>query len=179
MIPTYNHKCCQMPKNTEEDSASTTANSEAYPTLPQDSNRFESQSESVQNPAEYSLHQDAEQSREQYQNSPRFQLDDIPELEDEDWEGRQFVDADLIDHHNTTTESDRISREYSTHFEKSIDMEYNSQNNATPGVDYYIPEPEYYNSDTRPKQYKTYQNPNVYLPPSPDTDDLRRWHGKG
>ena len=93
-------------ENTEEDSVPTTANSKEYPTLPQDSDRFESQSESVQNPAEYSLHQDAEQSREQYQNSQRSQLDDIPELEDEDWEDGQFTDADLIDHHNTMTESD-------------------------------------------------------------------------
>ena len=64
-------------------------------------------------------------------------------------------------------------------FEKSTDKEYYSQYNTTPGCDYYIPEPEYYNLDTRPKQYKTYQNLNVYLPPPPDTDDLRRWHGRG
>ena len=83
-------------KNTEEESAPVTANSEEYPTLPQDSDRFESQSKSAWNPAEYSLHQDAEQYREQYQNSQRSQLEDIPELEDEDWEDRQFVDADLI-----------------------------------------------------------------------------------
>ena len=100
-------------------------------------------------------------------------------MKDEDWEDGQFTDADLIDHHNATTESDQIHREYSTHFEKSTDQEYNSQNNTTPGPDYYIPEPEYYNLDTRPKQYKTYQNLNVYLPPPPDTDDLRRWHGRG
>ena len=118
-------------KNTEEDSAPVTANSEEYPTLLQDSDRFESQSESVQNPAEYSLHQDAEQSREQYQNSQRSQLDHIPELEDKDWEDGQFVDVDLIDHHNTTTESDQICWEYSTHFERSTDKEYNSQNNIT------------------------------------------------
>ena len=68
---------------------------------------------------------------------------------------------------------------YSAHFVKSTDQEYKSQNNTTRGLDYYIPEPEYYNLDTRPKQYKTYQNPNVYLPPPPDTDDLRRWHGRG
>ena len=42
-----------------------------------------------------------------------------------------------------------------------------------PGLEYYIPEPEYYNLDTRPKQYKTYQNLNVYLPPPPATEDLR------
>ena len=53
-------------KNTEEDSAPTTANSEEFhsSTVPQDSDRFESQSKSVQNPAEYSLHQDTDQSRE-------------------------------------------------------------------------------------------------------------------
>ena len=92
-------------ENTEEDSASTTANSKKYPVLAQDSDRFESQSEPVQNPAQYSLYQDAEQSREQYQNSQRSQLDDIPELEDEDWEDGKFADADLIEH-NTTTECD-------------------------------------------------------------------------
>ena len=59
-----------------------------------------------------------------------------------------------------------------------MDKEYNTKNNTTPGLDYYIPEPEYYNLDTRPKQYKTYQNLNVYLSPPPDTDDLRRWHGR-
>ena len=160
-------------ESTEEDSAPVTTNSKEYSTLPQDSDRLESQSASVQNPAEHSLHQDTEQSREQYQNNHRSQLEDIPELEDEDWEGGQFTDVDLIDHYNTTTESDRIHQEYSTHFEKSTDQEYNSQNNTTPGFDYYIPEPEYYNLDTRPKQYKTYQNSDVYLPPPSDTDDLK------
>ena len=43
-------------ENTEEDSAPVNANSEEYSVLPQDSDRFESQSESAQNPAEYSLH---------------------------------------------------------------------------------------------------------------------------
>ena len=71
-------------KNTEEDSAPTTANSEEYSALPQDSDRFESQSKSAQNPAEYSLHQDEEQFREQHKNNQRPQLEDIPELEDED-----------------------------------------------------------------------------------------------
>ena len=100
-------------------------------------------------------------------------------MEDEDWEDGQFTDADLIDHHNTATESNQIRWEYSAHFETSIDKEYNSQNNTTPGLDYYLPESEYYNLDTRPKQYKTYQNPSVYLPPPSGTDDLRRWHGRG
>ena len=95
-------------ENTEEDSTPTTANSNEYSALSQDSDRFESQSESAQNSAEYSLHQDAEQFREKHKNSQRPQSEDIPELDDEDWEDGQFADADLIDHHNTMTESDQI-----------------------------------------------------------------------
>ena len=93
-------------KNTEEDPAPVTANSEEYSVLPQDSDRLESQSKPVQNPTEQSLHQDTEQYREHYQNNHRSQLEDIPELEDEDWEDGKFTGVDLIDHHNTTTESD-------------------------------------------------------------------------
>ena len=47
-----------------------------------------------------------------------------------------------------------------------------------PGLEYQIPEPEYYNSDTEPKQYQRYQNLNVYLPLS-STEDLCRWYGHG
>ena len=75
-------------ENTEEDSAPVTVSSKEYTILPQDSGRCESQSESAQNPAEYSLHQDAEQFREKYQNSQRSKLEDIPELEDEDREDK-------------------------------------------------------------------------------------------
>ena len=99
-------------------------------------------------------------------NYHRPQLEDIPELEEdkENWDEGQFADADLIDHHNTTAESDQIHLEYSAHFTKAIDQGYNPQNNRMPGLKYYIPEPEYYNLDTRPKQYKPYQNLNIYLP---------------
>ena len=76
----------------------------------------------------------------------QHQLEDIPELEDEDWEDGQFTDADLIDHHNTKKESNQIQQEYSAQFEKSSDKEYYSQQNTMPSFDYYIPELEYYNS---------------------------------
>ena len=79
---------------------------------------------------------------------------------------------DFIDHQKTTEESDQICHEYSTHFEKVTDEGYSSQNNRMPGVEYYIPELEYYNLDTQLKQYQRYQNPNVYLPPPPSTEDL-------
>ena len=57
---------------------------------------------------EHSVHQDMEQPREEYPNNYRPQLEDIPELEDdeENWEEGQFADTDFIDHHNTTEESD-------------------------------------------------------------------------
>ena len=104
ILPDIQPQVLSHAENTEGDSAQVTA--EEYSMLPQDSDSFESQSESVQNPAEYSPNQDAEQFREQHKNSQRPQLEDKPELEDEDWEDGQFADADLIDHHNTKTESD-------------------------------------------------------------------------
>ena len=78
-----------------------------------------------------------------------------------------------------TQESDKIRREYSAHFQKPSQEEHHCQQHTTPGFDYYIPEPDYYNLDIKLKQYKKYQNPNVYLPPPPATEDLRRWHGRG
>ena len=74
----------------------------------QDTNRSDLEPESVQNPAEFSPHQDAEPFWEQHQDRQRSHLEDIPKLEDEDWEDRQFTDADLIDHHNTNKESNQI-----------------------------------------------------------------------
>ena len=91
-------------KNNQEEQTPITGDSED-PELPQDTNRTDPQPESVQNPEEYSPHQDADPFLEQHQDRQRPQLEDIPELEDEDWEDGQFTDADLIDHHNTKKES--------------------------------------------------------------------------
>ena len=81
---------------------------------PQDSNRLESQPGPDQSPVEYQN----EETIPAKDNRPP-PLEDILELE-EDWEEGQFADADLIDHHNTTQESDRIRWEYSVHFSKTI-----------------------------------------------------------
>ena len=107
-------------------------------------------------------------------------MEDIPELEDdkENWEEGQFTDADLIDHHNTTEESDRIHHEYSAHFEKVTDQAYSPYHSTTQSLEYQIPKPEYYNSNTHPKQYQRYQNLSVYLLP-PSTEDLCTWYGCG
>ena len=90
-------------KNNQEEPTPTTDDPEDVK-LSQDTNKTDFESESVQNPAEYSPHQDTEQFREQHKDRQRSQLEDIPEFEDEDWEDGQFADADLIDHHNTKTE---------------------------------------------------------------------------
>ena len=118
-------------KNTEEDTAPVTINSEEHPTFSQDSDRLEPQSQPVLDSTEHSVYQDIEQPREEYPNNYRPQLEDILELEDdeENWEEGQYVDMDFTDHHNTTEESDRICHEYPAHFEKVTDQGYSSQNN--------------------------------------------------
>ena len=57
ILPDIQPQVLSHAKNTEEESAPVTANSEEYSILPQDSDRLESQSKSVQNPAEHPLHQ--------------------------------------------------------------------------------------------------------------------------
>ena len=143
-----------------------------------DTDRPESQSPQVPDNTDHPGYQDTEQPTAEHPSDYRPQLEDIPELEDEEnWEEGQFMDADFIDHHNTTEESDRLSHEYSAHFEKVTEQGYSPYNNTMPGLEYQIPEPEYFNSDIPPNQ--RYQNPNVYLPPLPSTEDLRRWYGHG
>ena len=78
----------------------------------------------------------------------------------------QFDNAELLYNHNSTEESDRIHCEYSAYFEKVKDQQYNSYH-TTQGVEYHIPEPDYYHNNTQPKQYQKQQNQNVYLPPPP------------
>ena len=56
---------------------------------------------------------------------------------------------------------------------------YSPYHSTMPGLEYEIPEPECYNSDTQPKQYQRYQNLNVHLPPPPSTEDLCTWYGHG
>ena len=97
-------------ENIEGDTAPVTADSEEHSTFLQDSDRLEPQSQPVPDSTEHSVYQDMEQPREEYPHNYRPQLEDIPELEDdeENWEEGQFADADFIDHHNTTEESNRM-----------------------------------------------------------------------
>ena len=92
----------------KEDTAPVTTNSEERPASLQDTDRLEPQSQPVLDNTDHSAYQDTEQAREEYPNNYRPQLEDIPEFEDdeENWEEGQFPDADFIDHHNTTEESE-------------------------------------------------------------------------
>ena len=101
-------------------------------------------------------YQDAEQPRAEHPSDYRPQLEDIPELED-----------------------DEENWDYSAHFEKVTEQGYNPYDITTLGLEYQIPEPEYYNSDTQPAQYQRHQNLNVYLPPPQSTEDLCTWYGCG
>ena len=85
-------------------------------------------------------------------------------MDEENWYEGQFDDTELLYNHSSTEESDRIHREYSAHFAKVEESQY-SPYHTTKGVNYIIPEPDYYHSNTQPKQYQKQQNQNVYLPP--------------
>ena len=125
-------------ENIQEDTVSDATNSEEHTASLQDTDRPESQSPPVLDNTDHSVYQDTEQPRTEHPNDYRPQLEDIPELEDneENWEEGQFADTDFIDHHNTTEESDRICCEYSAHFEKVTDQGYSSYNSRMPGLEY-------------------------------------------
>ena len=102
-------------KNIKEDTVPDTVNSEQHTTPSPDTNRPKSQPPPVSDDTDHPGYQDAKQPRAEHPSGYRPQLEDIPELEDdeENWEEGQFMDADFIDHHNTTEESDRIRHKYS------------------------------------------------------------------
>ena len=92
----------------QENAVSVAANSEEHTASLQDSNRHDSQSPPVPDITDHSAYQDTEQPRKEYPSYYRPELEDIPECKDdeENWEEGQVADADFIDHHNTTEESD-------------------------------------------------------------------------
>ena len=89
-------------------------------------NRSQSQPSPALDNTDHIGYQDNTHPRAEHPSDYRPQLEDIPELEtdEENLEEGQFVDMNLIDHHNTTKESDRIHHEYSAHFEKVTEQEY-------------------------------------------------------
>ena len=102
--------------------------------------------------------------------------EEIPELE-EDWDNGQFADTDtnLIDRHNTHSESERIRKEYTQHLLDLSDNQYYYEENPINQLQYSSPDPDYYRTPTRWSQ-KTPGYPNGYYPPPPDPVDIHHWH---
>ena len=105
--------------------------------------------------------------------------EEIPQLE-KDWDNCQFADADtnLINRHNTHSESERIRREYTQHLLDLSDNQYYYEENPTNQLQYSSPDRDYYRTPSRRLQTQPH-NPNRYSPPPPDPADIQHWHARG
>ena len=97
--------------------------------------------------------------------------EEIPQLEG-DWDDGQFADADmnLIDRHNTHSESERIRKEYIQHLLDLSDNQYYCEENPINQLLYSIPDPDYYGTPSRRSQTQPH-DPNSYYPP-PQTQQM-------
>ena len=129
------------PPNAEiakEETPPDTSKSEHHTAISPTTNRPAPQPSEISADTDHPEYSGSKQPRMEHPSNYRPQLEDIPELEtdEENWDEGQFGDAELIDCHNTTEESDRIHREYSAYFEKVEDQEYSPYHNTAPGVEY-------------------------------------------
>ena len=109
-------------------------------------------------------------------------FNEIPQLEDEeeDWENGQFTDANtnLINRHNTHSESERIQKEYTEHLLDLTDNQYYSEEYPSVQLQYSIPDPDYCGPQQRRSHTHSHDHAGYY-PPSPDTADIQFWHTHG
>ena len=84
-------------------------------------------------------------------------FDEIPQLEEEDRGNGQFTDADtnLINRHNTHSESERIWKEYTEHLLDLTDNQYYSEEYPSVQLQYSILDPDYY----RPQPRRSHTQP--------------------
>ena len=117
----------------------------------------------------------------QHQITSRHTIDseDIPQVE-EDWDNGQFADADtnLINRHNTHSESERIRKEYSKHLLDLSDNQYYSEENPINQLQYSSPDPDYYGTPSMRSQTQPC-NSTGYYPPPPDPADVQCWYACG
>ena len=106
-------------------------------------------------------------------------LDEIPPLE-EDWENSQFTDADtdIINRHNTHSESERIQKEYTKQLLGPTDNQYYSEEYPSSQVQYSILDPDYYGPPLRRCNTQPH-NPASYYPLPPDPANIQHWHTCG
>ena len=106
---------------------------------------------------------------------------EISQLE-EDWDSGQFADSDtnLINRHNTHSESERIRKEYTQHLLDLSDNQYYYEENPINQLQYSNPDPDYYGTPSRRLQTQPHDR-NGYYPPPPDPVDIQHWytHGRG
>ena len=135
-----------------EDTFTGTSKSEDHTTIHQTTNRSEHQPSEVLSDIHANEHDNVKQQQTEHPSNYHPQLEDIPELktDKENWDNGQFDDAELLYNHNSTEESDRIHCEYSAYFEKVEDQQY-SPYHTVQGVEYHIPEPDYYHNNTQSK----------------------------
>ena len=117
----------------------------------------------------------------QHQITSRHNIDseEIPQL-GEDWDNGQFADADtnLINRHNTHSESEKIRKEYTQHL--VIRQSILFQRKAINQLQYSSPDPDYYWTPSRRSQTQSHDSAGYY-PPPPDPADVQHWqaHGRG
>ena len=105
--------------------------------------------------------------------------DEIPPLE-EDWEKSQFTDTDtnIINRHNTHSESERIQNEYTEHLLDLTDNQYHLEEYPSNWLQYSILDPDYYGPSPRRSNTQPH-NPGGYYPPPSDPADIQCWHACG
>ena len=105
--------------------------------------------------------------------------EEILKLE-EDWDNGQFTDADtnLINRHNTHSESDRIRKEYTEHLLDLSENQYYSEENPINQLQYSSTDPDYYWTPSRRSQTQPC-DPAGYYPPPLDPADIQCWHPCG
>ena len=148
-------------KSSKEDTSTGTPKSEDHNTILSITNRPEHQPSEVLPDINSNEYNNLKQQHTEHLSDYCPQLEDIPELEtdEENWDEGQFDNAEFLYNHNSTEESNRICCEYSAYFEKVEDQEY-SPYHTVQGVEYHIPEPDYYHTNThyhtntQPKQYQ-------------------------
>ena len=93
---------------------------------------------------------------EQHQITSGHNIDseEIPQLE-EDWDDGQFANSDtnLINRHNTHSESERIRKEYTQHLLDLPDNQYYYKENPINQLQYSSPDPDYYWTLSRRLQF--------------------------
>ena len=113
-------------ESAKEDTPTGTSKPEDHTSTPLTTNRPEHQPSEVSADTDHTEYNSSEQPRAEHPSNYHPQLEDIPELETEEgnWDDGQFDNVELLNHHNSTAESNRIHREYSAYFEKVKDQEY-------------------------------------------------------